>query len=93
MVPLQIESLGMEDEIQCITSFSTSESHHGHALGISLTSQFFDCVFWLASAFFFKCFYHLPPDYNSSLLFSSLSLNVIQTHPQVPKQQTGVNIL
>ena len=41
MVPLQIESLGMEDEIQCITSFSTSESHHGHALGISLPSQFF----------------------------------------------------
>lgn len=51
MVPLQIESLGMEDEIQCITSFSTSEPHHGYALGISLTSQFFDCVFWLASAF------------------------------------------
>lgn len=27
------------------------------------------------------------------LLFSSLSLNVVQTHPQVPKQQARVNIL
>lgn len=94
MVPLQIESLGMEDEIQCITSFSTSEAHHGHALGISLPSQFFWLCLWAGFCFIsLNDFYHLPPDYNSALLFSSLSLNVIQTHPQVPKQQTGVNIL
>ena len=47
MVPLQIESLGMEDEIQCITSFSTSESHHGHALGISLLSFLIVSFDWL----------------------------------------------
>lgn len=30
---------------------------------------------------------------HAALLFSSLFLNVVQTYPQVPKQQTRVNIL
>lgn len=89
---------GRWSSIYHLTSVSspTMVSLWGFSL-LSFSDGVFCLFFVLLAGFYFISlndfiFHFLTTILHVAPLFSSLSLNVVQTHPQVPKQQARVNI-